>query len=448
MRRLLLAALCLPLTPSLAAAQEEGPSPAQRELERTSQRIAGQLETLRARSFLRPFTVRVSTAAEFQAYALARTEALMPPEELAAAESLQKMLGLLGPDLDLMAVTLRLLEEQVGGFYDPGQDTFYLMQGFEGGAAELILAHELTHALDDQLFDLDQGLSQRQGQGDAASAYHAVVEGSGMVMMMRWMMAHPPRLSPEDLAAAMPTPESLGEAPAAIWKPLLFAYMQGQNFLEEGRRMLRRKDRSIDMNAVLDQAFLAPPRSTEQVLHPHKYWDPERLDEPREVRHDLGELPEAWRVLSVDTLGELQLALVAEEPVRVDFSNQMALLGIRYTNRYAEGWDGDQAVLLAHEDGARLFSWALVFDTPADAAELAERLRAGQVHGRIAAGLAALAGEGVPSGLEVWIDPARVDLVRVVGFTGLEGGVALDLARALTITVGEDPLAGPHDAPR
>ncbi len=446
MRRLPHAALGLLLTLPLAAAQEEGPSPAQRELERTSLRIAGQLEKLRARSFERPFTVRVSTAEEFLAYALARTEALMPPEELAAAESLQKMLGLLAPDLDLMGVTLALLEEQVGGFYDPGKDAFYLMEGFEGGVAELILAHELTHALDDQLFDLDQGLAHRAGAGDAASAYHAVVEGSGMVMMTRWMMAHPPRLTPEALAAGMPTPESLGDAPTAIWKPLLFAYMQGQNFLEQGRRMLRRKDRSIDMNAVLDQAFLAPPRSTEQVLHPEKYWDSEKLDEPREVRHDLGALPEAWRVLTSDTLGELQLALVTEEPARVDFSNQMALLGIRYTNRYAEGWDGDQAVLLAREDGARLLSWALVFDTPADAAELAERL--GEIHERIAAGLGTLAGEGAPCGLEFRIDPGRADLVRVVAFTGLEAGAALELARSLPITVGADPLAGPHDAPR
>lgn len=428
-----------------APPQDPQPSAAQLELERSSARIARQLEKLRGREFVRPCAVRVASKEEFLAYALARSEEALAPGELAASELLQKMLGLLPPDLDLMAITLEVLDEQVGGFYDPGQDTFYLMEGFEGPLVESILAHELTHALDDQLFDLDAGLLNPDATLDALSAYHAISEGSGMVMMMRWMMAHPPAQSPDGAASFMPGTEALGNAPAAIWKPLMFAYLQGMAFLEQGRRILRRQDRSIDANAALDQAFLAPPRSTEQVLHPEKYWDPEQLDEPRAVRQRSEDLGEEWQELARETLGELQLALVVAEPLKIDFANPAALLGLSYTHPAAAGWDGDEALLLAREDGAKLLSWGLVLDSEEDARELFAALE--MTRARIATGLGQLAGAEQPSGFEFWIDPDRADCVRLVSFTGLGHDEALTLARSLLLEVGPDPLAGPHNEP-
>jgi hypothetical protein len=444
-------ALSILLAPALLASQEpesrreaEATREAeQRALEATSARIARQLERLRGREFERPFEVRVAGPEEFIGYAKERTEQSMPPERLAALETLQKMLGLLPPDIDLLAVTLEVLEDQVGGFYVPGVDRFFLMQGFTGSVAELILAHELTHALDDQLFDLDGGLEARSKNSDALAAYHAVVEGSGMVMMTRWMLAHPPNLSPEDLSAAMPSPDSLSKAPAAVWKPLLFAYMQGQSFLEAGRRALRRQDRTADANAALDQAFLAPPRSTEQVLHPEKYWNPQQLDEPREVSHDLASLPAGWQLRLSDTLGELMLALMVEAPREVDLGNPLALMGLRYTNAAAEGWDGDQVLLLEREDGARLVTLAVVLDSDPDADQLIAAFQ--ESRPRIGGLLEGLAGEGLASGLGFWIDGERPDLVRWIGFTGLEAEAAFELARSLKVTVGPDPLAGPHD---
>lgn len=448
MRRLV-TAFALALAPLLAspAPPRQDPAPekssAQLELERVSARIAGQLAALRGLEFVRPFEVRVASAADFLEHAKQRTAEAMPPERLAAVETMQKMLGLLPADLDLLAVTFGVLEEQVGGFYDPGQDTFYLMEGFQGPVAELILAHELAHALDDQHFDLDSGLGGRHGSSDSLSAYHALVEGSGMVMMTRWMLAHPPRLGPRDLETAMPSPASLGKAPAAIWKPLLFAYLQGQNFLESGRRMLRRRDRSVDANAALDAAFASPPRSTQQVLHPEKYWDPERRDEPRAVSHDLAALPAGWELLLDDTLGELLLALVVEEPVEVDLSNQLALMGLRYTHPAVEAWDGDQALLLGRADGARLLALAVVVDGAREAELLREALDAAR--GRIEPVLAALAGEVGPQGSAVWIGGERGDLVRFVSYTGVGPMAALELARGLPVSVGPDPLEGPAD---
>jgi hypothetical protein len=62
--------------------------------------------------------------------------------------------------MDLLAKTMELLTEQVGGFYSPASETFYLMRSFTGDAARIILAHELCHALDDQHFDLDLGFER------------------------------------------------------------------------------------------------------------------------------------------------------------------------------------------------------------------------------------------------------------------------------------------------
>ena len=442
--------LVLSLSSMLGAQEPDAPpkSEAQLELERTSMRIAEQLEVLRGRKFERPFEVRVASREDFLEYAKAFSDELMPEEKLVLAERAQKMLGLVPPDVDLAALTLEVLEEQVGGFYDPGEDTFYLMEGFTGAVAELILAHELTHALDDQLFDLDGGLGARSADSDALAAYHAVVEGSGMVMMTRWMIAHPPQLSGEDLAAAMPSPESLQRAPAVVWKPLFFAYLQGQNFIETGRRRLRDRQEAqgaVGANAALDQALLAPPRSTEQVLHPEKYWDEEQLDEPRAVRH--GDAPtDEWEVAYDDTLGELLLALMVEEPAEIDLANPMTLMMLRYTNDAAAGWDGDQVRLLERADGARVVSLAVVMDTEGDARELHDAF--GDASKRIDGMLSVLAGDESESGSASWIDSDRPHLVRWISYTGLSNEDALALGRALPINVGEDPLAGPHGVDR
>jgi hypothetical protein len=364
-----LIALALPL------AGQDTPPPAwtQADLEKVSAEIQEQVQTLRGARFARPVKVQLTDAKGFRDYALAREQKTTTPARLSRDETIAKLLGLVAPDLDLRAAEMEILETQVGGFYDPGSDTFYLMDTMRGSVAKVILAHELTHALDDQLHDIDATLQKAREETDAELAFRSVVEGSGSNAMNLWTVQHGGEVSLSELQKFQDLgADSLRKAPPFLWKPLLASYLAGDAFL------VRAKGLNLTLApaqaADVDRAFREPPRSTEQVLHPEKYWDTERRDDPVAVQ--AGAAPAAWRALGEDTLGELVLALLATPPAErkgIDPTNPMAVLQARFTNGPAEGWGGDRAVLLGRGDD-RFLQLVTVWDTPQDAAEFAAAL--------------------------------------------------------------------------
>ena len=129
-------------------------------LEAVTAKIQKQIETLRGDTFRSPVKVELTDAAGLVAYAKKRLEVTETEVSLHADELSMKHLGLIPMDMNYLETTFAMLEEQVGGFYDPASDSFYLMDRFSGGLAKIILSHELTHALDDQLFDIDGTLEK------------------------------------------------------------------------------------------------------------------------------------------------------------------------------------------------------------------------------------------------------------------------------------------------
>ena len=368
----------------------EQDSEAEKELERVTEEVKAQIEELRGERFTAPVKVSVSGAEEFRAYVKQRLETTTTPEELAAEEELAKLLGLLPADFDYMAKTLELMESQVGGFYDPGTKAFYLMEGFDD-IARLILSHELTHALDDQLFDLDAVLDA--GNLDAEWAAWAVVEGSGTAVMSRWMIKHPKEVdlsALQDLASR--GMEGLDEAPSFLWKPLVGAYTKGDAFLA------KRPD-DLELSAAIRRAFEEPPRSSEQILHPEKYWDAEKRDEPLPVRFERGPLPEGWEVLGENTLGELVLGLFSEPPEkRNKTANLFEMAMPRLTFDASEGWGGDRWLLLGRGDADRALVLATVWDTEGDAQEFLAAVQ----------GLSQHIEDGAADALDATVDGKRV----------------------------------------
>jgi hypothetical protein len=340
----------------------------QAELEKLSAEIAEEVADLRGWEFKSPVAVRVADGPGFLKYAKERGERMGSKEQERRDETIAKLLGLLPPEYDVETEAEKLLASQVGGFYDPGADTFYLMERFTGGIAKVILAHELTHALDDQHFDLDAGIARTQALGtDAGFAYAALVEGSGTQAMQQWTLQNASEITMDDLQqAGSMGAEELAAAPPYLWKPLMGAYLQGQAFLAAGRKV----------PDAVRHAFEHPPRSSEQILHPEKYWKKEQRDEPRELDFDRAALPKGWSVLGEDTLGELMLALATTPPAErkgLDVTNAVALMGVKYTNTAASGWGGDRALLLARGDERRL-ELATVWDRAEDAREFAAAL--------------------------------------------------------------------------
>jgi hypothetical protein len=424
--RMLAAAPALCFLAVAAALQEEEPW-TQAELEELSAKISGDLEDLRDETFARPVTVKVSSKADLIEYIKMREAKTTPPERAAADETIAKLLGVVPADMDIRERMYAMLEAQVGGFYDPDTDSFSLMEQLPRGLTKIVLAHELGHALDDQLFDIDGTLERLGDDTDAMLAYHAVVEGSGTAVMTQWMLSARDSIDMSSISESQAKDlVAMAGAPDWLWKPMMASYVVGAGFLAKTESWATASVQPLDP-AALRTAFETPPRSTEQVLHPAKYWDEDERDEPRKVTIDTAKLASGWTLLRADTLGEVLTAIVTTPPAQrdtLDLANPMAMLAIQFTNDAASGWDGDRVALLGKDD-ARILRWVTVWDSARDAGEFLGALQQQLPH--LEAAARALAGADGESGasveygsegdvvvLTVHVQASRGDLKRVL----------------------------------
>lgn len=331
-------------------------------------RVVPEVESLRGLSFKERVKVAVLDHAAARRHMIRRLDTFAPAERLRTAQRAAELLGLLPPDMDLRKTIVKVMDEQAGGFYDPERRAYYLLDDIPAGLAPLITAHELTHALEDQHFDLDGRMRAVLDDDDRLFALGAVAEGSATLLMLTYGSRAAPdgsRRLDHLQALAGSDSEQLGRLPPLLQRQLLGPYVLGAQFLMKGTAF----DPSQGYPAAaVDQAYLRMPQSSEQVLHPEKYWDGERPDEPRRV--DLagagGELGRGWQLKDRGVLGELVIALLvgagtSEEP------------GASWTNAAATGWGGDRWELWVKPPAAALLLLT-VWDSPEDAREFAEAL--------------------------------------------------------------------------
>jgi hypothetical protein len=279
----------------------------------------------------------------------ARTEGLesldrdYPAERRRADESVYKLLGLIEPDADLRDLSGDLFGEGVAGYYDPRDGRLRVVEGAGTGTRvleEMILAHELTHALEDQHF----GLSTESSTDDRTLARQALYEGTATALMYAYVGEH---FSTEETLGGLLSSafQDTGDLPPFIQAQVLFAYVGGEAFI---RKLLQRGGWG-----VVDTAFeVRPPSSTEQVLHPEAYFE---ADEPKPVRIRRA-LGGEWERVHAGVWGELQTR---------------ELLG--GSTRAAAGWGGDRYELWRRgSEEALVMRWR--WDTRRDEAEFAARL--------------------------------------------------------------------------
>jgi hypothetical protein len=163
---------------------------------------------------------------------------------------------------------------------------------------------------------------------------------------------------------------SMAAAPMFLWKPLLASYLCGAAFLARSESLMAGQTGAAK-NEDINRAFRDPPTSTEQVLHPAKYWDAAHREEPRALEYELGALPDGWKELRRDVFGELALAILATPPsnrASPDFSDQLAIVGLKFTGDVASGWGGDALILVGNDQG-RILKLTTAWDSERDAAE-------------------------------------------------------------------------------
>lgn len=342
--------------------------------------IAPRVAEMRGMEWKHEVPAGLQSADEFIEFAIDDFEQEYGMETFRAMSEAYRLLGLIDPEMDLFETTMDLLRGQVGGYYDPRTKRFYMIDSYRQGAtADIILAHELTHALDDQYFDL-QGLMQAADSADKEFAIRAVVEGSGTSLMnlyaVRGALSGWLELDPAAMMAEMEgQSESLEAAPAYLVMTLALPYMEGNKLLTRKSNVLE-ASMTPPSDADLRAAFANPPRSSEQVLHLEKYWDPAQIDEPIEVATPmlLDFLGEGWALSHEDTLGELGCFVMTAETLP-DLTTAAGQLAGRWTNDAATGWGGDRYASFSGPNGARVLVWDTVWDSKADAVEFAVALK-------------------------------------------------------------------------
>ena len=305
--------------------------------------IAKRVEALRRLRFDElPEPVEV-TAEQARSEGLESLDRDYPAERLRDDETIYELLGLIEPGADLRELTGNLFGEGVAGYYDPRDGRLRVVEGSGTGTRvleEMILAHELTHALEDQRF----GLESTPATDDGTLARSALYEGSATALMYAYVGEH---FSAEETLGGLLSSafEDTGDLPPFIQAQVLFAYVGGEAFVRE---LLRRGGWGL-----VDTAYkVRKPSSTEQILHPEAYLE---ADEPKPVRIRAA-LP-GWKRAHAGTWGELQTR---------------ELLG--GSSREAAGWGGDRYELWRRgDDAALIMRWR--WDTPRDEAEFEARLR-------------------------------------------------------------------------
>ena len=284
------------------------------------------------------------------------------PTQLRDTEDLLIALGLLPQGASLRAITLAFQAGQVAGYYSPEDDELFVVSrsGRVGGAEKATYAHEFTHQLQDQRFDLGALGIETTDQSDRALARLALVEGDATSVQTEWMTSFlDARELGEVLAAALDPAalEALQNAPAYLRDTATFPYEDGLAFVS---RLL-----AGGGYAAVDAAYADPPDSTEQVLHPDLYLvrePPIAVELPDGLPAALGA---GWTEAARDTLGELIIRTWLREG------------GVTVANARAAsaGWGGDRLALLRGADGGIAVALLTAWDTTADADEFAAAAR-------------------------------------------------------------------------
>ncbi len=245
-------------------------------------------------------------------------------EDLATSQQILQFLGLVPADVKLENLLLDLYGEQVLGYYDEQVKTLFVVERPNDSQAlvRFTLAHEITHALEDQSFDLGRFSAPRfLGNDDQLSAVTAMLEGDASLSTALYLKANTSLGSSLNLlfSALSQDNSKLENAPFYVKASLQFPYEDGLRFAQTVYE--------TQGWAGLDQAFTVVPSSTEQILHPEKYL--QGNDPPQDVEIPKQAELEGWTLVRDNVLGEF------------DFRTWFrTLLPEEEANRYAEGWGG------------------------------------------------------------------------------------------------------------
>lgn len=270
------------------------------------------------------------------------------PEEEARQAAVLRALDMGAPGGDLRQREIDGMVKSVLGFYDHNTKQLVVVTDRPqmGVGDRVTYAHEFTHSLQDQHYDLGALFARAEGNADYAMGIRALVEGDATLTMGLYARAHLSEMDIanyrlEELQSIDLSGLTLGGGGPLVESAAYFPYREGADFVA-----------ALYFDGgwpAVNAAFKRPPRSSEQVLHPERYI---LGDQPADVR-----LPDlrlsGWRVVAEDTLGELYLRIYLEHYLQLDQAIEACA-----------DWGGDRYQVLADGQGHQALALQTAWDNP------------------------------------------------------------------------------------
>jgi len=260
-------------------------------------------------------------------------------QRLRRSELVLKKFGLLPRDFNLETFLLALLKEEIAGYYDPKTKTVNLLDWVPIEEQEPVMAHELTHALQDQGINLQKWM--KKGDKDLGetrkdptpediqndeidNAREAVVEGQAQAMMFQYVLAptgHSITQNPalvgamqEETLTGTPSTKVFNEAPIFLKESLTFPYSYGMDFVI---KLMQAGGKEKAFAAVLKN----PPHTTRQIMQPDVYLAGEQI-QPMHVLDFKRDFKD-YQKFDLGAMGEFDVAVLMEEYVGRPISKYM-----------------------------------------------------------------------------------------------------------------------------
>jgi hypothetical protein len=277
-----------------------------------------------------------------------------------ADEKTLEAFGLIPKGFPLDSFMLDVLTDQVAGLYDPKAKEFYIADWIPVDEQKTVMSHELTHALEDQSFRIDDWIKAARPNDDAELARDSVSEGSAMAAMVDYQMLDQ-HIGVRELPdvtvliragaiAEMDKDPNLAKAPLYIRDELLFPYLAGTGFTQE---FLKAHSGWKDIHLVFEN----PPVSTQQVMHPDLYLNGTK-PVPVTLPNWKGLAPDGWKLLEENTMGEFGLGEILKQFKKDNREDPLST-----------SWKGDRyAVFEDAKSKTTPLVFRLALDSPEDAA--------------------------------------------------------------------------------
>jgi hypothetical protein len=288
------------------------------------------------------------------------------PEDIRNSVIELSTLGLLAPGFDLGPFYIDLLSEQIAGYYDNKTKEMYVVGNQFGGMERLTYSHEYTHALQDQNYDIQNGLKYDtkycEQDSERCAGIQALLEGDASLTQMDWFTKY---ASTQDYADIMDFYNNFKQpvydsAPEYLKQDLMFPYDAGQKFVQA----------LFDKGGwdAVDAAYANVPVSSEQIMHPERYPDDKPVIVPSiDLTATLGT---GWQEVDHGVMGEWYTYLILAKGLDTSYR-----LDDKTAKTAAEGWGGDSyGAYYNAQDNTSVMALDYQWDTLQDADEFTKAL--------------------------------------------------------------------------